>query len=199
MCAKLLKYSWETIGFFLLLAFFGWFQGKAALGMILGASVLHEIGHLLALRILGGRVSYFAASVGGLQIHTDSVGLSYLRESAAVLAGPMVNLAVGITLSVLLPFDPDLAAVAGANMVLGLFNLLPAAPLDGWRFLQLILCWWLGPVSGSRIAAFCGCVCSLLLAVGLFLLMVYSGGNLWLLPTAIAAAVSGVQVFRKEF
>ncbi len=198
MCSKLMKRFWGMIGLFLLLAFFCRFQGKTALLVILSASVLHEIGHLFVLWILGGRVSYFGASAGGVQIHTDSLELSYLQESAAVLAGPMVNLAIGVLLCVLLPIKPKLAAAAGANLVLGLFNLMPAVPLDGWRFLQLMLCWWLGPSSGNKIAAFCGSVCALFMSVGLLLLMAYSGGNLWLLPTAVAIAFSGAQMLREE-
>lgn len=181
------------------MAFFCRFQGKAASVMILGAAVLHEAGHLLMLWSLGGKVRYFAASAGGLQIHTNSLELSYLRESVAVLAGPMVNLAAGVLLSALSSSNPDFKAAAGANLVLGLFNLMPAAPLDGWRFLQLILCWRLGPDKGGRIAAIGGSMCALFMSVGLLLLIIYSGGNLWLMPTAVAAAASGIQVIRKEF
>ncbi|MBE6960988.1 MAG: hypothetical protein E7445_00810 [Ruminococcaceae bacterium] len=186
------------LGFFLLLAFFCRFQGITALAMILGASVLHELGHLLILRIMGGKVRYFSASAGGVQIHTDSLELSYFREMAAVLAGPMVNILLGFLLGGMFPFSLAFQAAAGANLVLGLFNLIPAAPLDGWRFLQLVLCWWLGPTRGGRLAALCGSVCALFLSVGLLLLMFYSGGNLWLLPTAAAAAISGDRILRKE-
>lgn len=186
------------LGFFLLLAFFCRFQGIAALAMILGASVLHELGHLLILRIMGGKVRCFSASAGGVQIHTDSLELSYLREMAAVLAGPMVNLLLGYLLGSLFPFHPAFQAAAGANLVLGLFNLIPAAPLDGWRFLQLVLYWRLGPTRGGRLAALFGSACALFLSVGLLLLMFYSRGNLWLLPTAAAAAVSGDRILRQE-
>ena len=199
MCSKFLERWWEMVGFFLLIAFFCQFQGRTSLIMILSAAALHEAGHLLVLWSFGGKVRYFMASAGGLQIHTDSMELSYLRESLAVLAGPMVNLAAGVLLSALLPSNPSFNAAAGANLALGLFNLIPAAPLDGWRFLQLILCWWLGPTIGNKIAAFCGGICALFLSVGLVSLMVYSRGNLWLMPTAVAVAVSGIKIFRKEF
>ena len=166
--------------------------------MILGASMLHEMGHLIVLRILGGTVSFFSVSSGGLQIRTDSMGVSYLRESTAVLAGPMTNLAVGSILGLLSTRWPGLTAFAGANWALGIFNFLPAAPLDGWRFLQLVLCWLLGPADGGRIVAFCGGICGAFLSVGLLLLMFYSGGNLWLLPTAAAIAAAGARGIQKD-
>ena len=198
MFSELVKRYWGIVGLFLLMAFFCRFQGEAALAMILGASLLHEVGHLVVLRILGGTVTFFSASSGGLQIRTNSMGVSYLRESAAVLAGPMTNLAVGSMLGFFSQTWPGLTAFAGANWALGIFNLLPSAPLDGWRFLQLILCWLLGPANGGRIAAFCGGICGAFLSVGFLLLMFYSGGNLWLLPTAAAIAAAGARGIQKD-
>ena len=198
MFFELLRRYWGVIGLFLLMAFFGYFQGEAALFMIVAASAVHEAGHLAAVGILGGTVGFFSASAGGLQIRADSMRLSYLRESAAVLAGPLANLAVGLLLSSIPPAWPHSTGLAGANIALGIFNLLPAAPLDGWRFLQLALCWLMGPVNGSRTADFVGGVCAVFLAAGLLVLVVYSRGNLWLLPTAAAVMASAANVFQKD-
>ena len=198
MFSEWVERYWGILGLLLLMAFFCRFQGGIALAMILGASMLHEMGHLIVLRILGGTVSFFSVSSGGLQIRTDSMGVSYLRESTAVLAGPMTNLAVGSILGLLSTRWPGLTAFAGANWALGIFNFLPAAPLDGWRFLQLVLCWLLGPADGGRIVAFCGGICGAFLSVGLLLLMFYSGGNLWLLPTAAAIAAAGARGIQKD-
>ena len=198
MLRKIVKRCWGMLGLLLMLALFCSFQGTTALMLIVAASFLHETAHLLVLWALGGRVSFLSASSNGLQICADSLGISYFRESMAVLAGPVVNIAAGVCLSALSSSWPDLTAAAGANWVLGLFNLLPAAPLDGWRFLQLLLYWRLGPVGGARAAALCGGICGAFLSAGLLLLMIYSGGNLWLLPTAVAVAAAGMRVFREE-
>ena len=198
MFSERIERYWRLLGLILLMAFFCRFQGGTALTMLLGASVLHEMGHLVVLRMLGGTVRFFSASFGGVQICTDSMGVSYLRESTAVLAGPMTNLAVGSILGLLSPRGPGLTAFAGANWALGIFNLLPSAPLDGWRFLQLVLCWLLGPANGGRIVAFCGGICGAFLSVGILLLMFCSGGNLWLLPTAAAIAAAGARVIQKD-
>jgi hypothetical protein len=56
-------------------------------------------------------------------------------------------------------------------------------PLDGWRGLQLLLCWMIGPAAGERIAGAAGVLAALLLSGGIVLLIIFSGGNLWLLPS----------------
>ena len=52
--------------------------------------------------------------------------MSYGRELAAVLAGPLANLLAAVLLGWL-----GYPVSAGANAVLGAFNLLPVSPLDG--------------------------------------------------------------------
>lgn len=76
-----------------------------------------------------------------------SAGLSYGKELAAVLAGPLANLLWGLLLAWL--GGPWLVP-AGANLVLCAFNLLPVRPLDGGRALELLVSWAAGPAAGER-------------------------------------------------
>ena len=193
MFPETLKKHWNTIGFVLLLMWFAYFQGITALAVILFAAAIHELGHLMVLWVVGGSAQRFSLSADGMAIRSDSLRLSYGRELAAVLAGPMVNLLAGWILSAAPWPVPWRTAAAGACWVLGVFNLLPAASLDGGRFLQLILAWKWGP-AGERAAAICGSVSAYLLSAGLLILMYLSGGNLWLLPAAVSMAVSAEKV-----
>lgn len=188
---------WGVLGLLLMLAFFSHFQGFGAAIMILFASLIHECGHLLILWWGGGSIRRFRTSVEGMEICADSLKLSYSCEILAVLAGPMVNLIAGWMLIQISVFYPTLRLAAGANFVLGLFNLLPAPPLDGWRFLQTVTEWILGPGRGAGITVL-GIFVSFLLAVGLMLLVLVSGGNLWLLPTAAAILTAGISAAYQE-
>ena len=49
-------------------------------------------------------------------------------------------------------WDRRLAQLAGAQAVLGCFNLLPILPLDGGRMLWLALCWGTDPFLADRVA-----------------------------------------------
>ena len=107
----------------------GWFavvNGWHLTGLVLSAAALHELGHLAALRLLGGAVTALRISVFGAELAAEGGQLSYGRELAAVLAGPLTNLLAGLALARL-----GYPAAAGAHLVLCAFNLLPVRPLDG--------------------------------------------------------------------
>lgn len=116
-------------GFWLLLAWFAWANGWQMLVMVLGAAAIHELGHWLVLRHWGVQTACLRLTVFGAEMISVSAGLSYGKELAAVLAGPLANLLWGLLLAWL--GGPWLVP-AGANLVLCAFNLLPVPPV-GWR------------------------------------------------------------------
>lgn len=183
-----------SAGFWLLIGWFAAVNGWKLLAVILSASVVHELGHLAALRALGARILGLRVGVFGAVLETDQSGLSYGRELAAVLAGPVANL-LGAALLTAGGFE----TAAGAHLVLGAFNLLPMRPLDGGRACYLLTASFFGPVTGEWITGAVGTAVGLLQAAGLTVLMVKSGGNLWLLPAAVGAwGAAARECFGKE-
>jgi Zn-dependent protease len=99
--------------------------------------------HVLAIRlgILGGATSYDAAR------HPNPK-----HEMRVALSGPLTNIAIGLALQVALPTDKlsppivVLGLLGFMNLVLGVLNLLPAAPLDGGHVCEALV-WRL---TGSR-------------------------------------------------
>ena len=164
-------------GFCLLTGWFTAVNGWELLAAVLGAAALHELGHWLVLRLLGAKIRSLRIGVLGAVLETDSTGLSYGRELAAVLAGPGANLLGALALAPL-----GMETAVGAQLVLGGFNLLPVRPLDGGRALYLVLAWLLGPAVGDRAARWVGSSAALALAILLGEVMRRTGGSLWLLP-----------------
>ena len=183
---------WDRLGLALLLSWFCLLNGWQTTAVLLSAALLHEGAHWAALRLLGSGGVRLRLSPFGAVMETDGLRLSYAGELAAVLAGPAANLLWGLLLPVVLP-GPLGTAAAGANWVLGLFNLMPAPPLDGWRAVQLLLCWRLGPDRGGFWSAAAGAVGTLALLGRLIWLMAASGGNVWLALPAIGLAVHGAK------
>ena len=105
------------------------------------AALLHELGHLLALVLLGGRVSRFCRRFSGGELQYDGKHLSYGGEMLLALAGPAVNLLFAWLSGWIAAFwHPELLyRFSGCHLVLAFFNLLPALPLDGGRVLQTLL------------------------------------------------------------
>jgi stage IV sporulation protein FB len=128
-------------------------------------------------------------------METDSHGLSYGQELAAVLAGPGTNLLCALALTVV---GPGLEGAVGAHLMLGGFNLLPVRPLDGGRALFLAAAWLMGPAAGERIARWTGAVTAAAAAMGAAWLIARSGGSLWLLPAAAGLASAAWREFRGD-
>ena len=176
-------------GFFLLV---GWFAvscgGEAAL-LVLSAALLHELGHILALRISGAGICRLRIGVLGAVMETRG-NLSYGRELLCLLAGPGANLLAAVLFGAF-----GWGQLAGVNAVLCLFNLLPVFPLDGGTVLYLLLSWLAGPQEAFWGSRCIGCAAAAAVSCLAVWLMWRTGGSLWLLPSAfgLLAASRGGQ------
>ena len=175
-------------GFCLLTAWFVLDNGWRLLGVVLEAAAIHELGHCLALWLLGAPITGLRVGIFGAELVADWRQLSYGGELAAVLAGPGANFlcALGLTL-----LDGARWEVpVGAHLVLCGFNMLPVRPLDGGRALYLLAAWAAGPAAGERAARWTGIAAALLLAGLLAYVMQETGGSFWLLPAAAGLATA---------
>ncbi len=136
--------------------------------VLLFASVLlHEFGHIFAARHYGiGTPDVLLTPIGGIA-RIASLPRRPAHELVIALAGPLVTLAIVIALTGTFVVGgarsfslgagfldlPLWSALLYTNVVLLLFNLIPAFPMDGGRVLRALLAMRLGLVRGTRIAA----------------------------------------------
>lgn len=107
-------------------------EGSFAPLWVLCFSLIHEGGHLLAIRIYKGSIENFTGAGQGFGLHVN--GLSYRAEFWVALAGPLTSLLFAILFAaVRRPF------FCLINLSLALMNLLPIMPLDGGRMLRALL------------------------------------------------------------
>jgi Zn-dependent protease len=147
---------------------------------LFGCVVLHELGHALMARRFGIETLditlYPIGGVARLQRMPRAPG----AELLIALAGPAVNFAIvaallSLELLGLGGMEPDtnpesfLGGLMLVNLVLGLFNLIPAFPMDGGRVLRALLTGWVGRVRATAIAATIGR--ALALAFGVYSLL----------------------------
>ena len=155
------------------------------LPLVLVSALCHELGHLAALRLAGARVERIRLTAFGAEIRADTRRLSYPKEIACTLAGPAVNLLLALFFA---RWAVNYAA-AGANLLLGCFNLLPIPALDGGRALHLLVSWLFDPMAADRICRKVGLGCALLLTGAALALTVRYHAGLFLLLGAAGTLI----------
>ena len=155
----------------------------ALVGIVFGSVVLHELGHALVARGSGiPAKGIILLPIGGITILDEAHAIpdpinGWKRDIRIAAAGPLVNLFVaGVSALVLLSAMPSLSlttrpllhsggllrSIVWANLYLGLFNLLPAYPMDGGRVLRAIFSRRLEMVQATQRAVRIGHVFSFL-------------------------------------
>lgn len=139
--------------------------------ILLFASVaLHELGHSYVARQKGAYVQEIMLMMLGGVAKIANMPKRPSDEIKMAIAGPLVSLAIGgiaLGTTILLDgmFNRTLLTVGVINLSLGLFNLIPAFPMDGGRVLRAGLAIKKGRVEATRIAAGVGKVCAILFGI----------------------------------
>lgn len=201
--------------FFLILIWIGWAgyaQGGPAAAVenvlfilaLFACVVAHEYGHALTARRYGIRTPDITLlPIGGLA-RLERMPEKPSQEIAVALAGPAVNVVIWAVLMLALggrslPLDDMvssggtlegfLARLAGVNLFLAVFNLLPAFPMDGGRVLRAALATRMGRVRATEIAAGAGRV----LAFGMGFLGLMSGNPVLILIGVFIFIAAGAE------
>lgn len=133
--------------------------------------LIHELAHCLVARKQGSEVqSITLMALGGVSQLRGEVRPE--NEAWMSVVGPLASLglaALSYGAFVLLPLPPEAAAallvIAWMNLALGVFNLLPAFPMDGGRVLRGLLVGRIGRSRATRVATNVGKVMAAVFAV----------------------------------
>ncbi|MGH7618604.1 MAG: site-2 protease family protein [Gemmatimonadaceae bacterium] len=179
-----------------------------ALTLVIFASVvLHEFGHAFVAAHFGIKTrSITLLPIGGVA-HIERMPERPRQELAIALAGPAVTVAIVVLLYAALRLTGHSTAAGASmpapwsfaaqtmwvNVVLAVFNLLPAFPMDGGRVLRAALAMRMSFARATELAARTGKVFALLFALaGLFVVnnpfLVVIAAFVWLSAAAEANA-----------
>nr|WKN38637.1 site-2 protease family protein [Tunicatimonas sp. TK19036] len=144
---------------------------------LFGCVVLHEFGHALTAKrynILTRDITIYP--IGGIA-SLEAMPEKPQQELLVAIAGPAVNLGIAAFLWIYLQYTgkmPDLSTLQtenqnvhilgrsfgfnlfAANLILAVFNLIPAFPMDGGRVLRAMLAFTMDRARATRIAATVG-------------------------------------------
>ncbi|REF00989.1 site-2 protease family protein [Thermomonospora umbrina] len=111
--------------------------------LLYGSVFVHELSHAVTARMFGLPVRSVTLHILGGETAIERESPTPGQEFLIAFAGPLVNLVLagfGLFAQLVLPLPPvgDLlvAALTFANLLVGVFNLLPGLPLDGGRLVR---------------------------------------------------------------
>ena len=183
-----------------------WLTG-ALIAVTLAASVLvHELAHVAIARRLGMKATTITLFIFGGVSAMETDAAKPRTELLVSLAGPLTSLAIGLLAILLLTPGQTLATpaadtsftqtmlyfIALTNIVLGIFNLVPAFPLDGGRVLNSML--W--AITGDRRRALR--TASLVGQLGAAAMILYGAYNLFFGELLVGVWLIAIGVFLME-
>ncbi len=165
-----------------------WLLGAAGAAGLFGSVLFHELAHALAARQFGVGTRRITLFIFGGVAELDDEPPTPTAELVIALAGPAASLvaALGclllgplvVALTSSIPASMAILWVARMNLMLAVFNLVPAFPLDGGRVLRAIIWWWRKDLlSATRISSVIGQAFAFAL-IGLGILRILSSGSL---------------------
>lgn len=150
---------------------------------IFGSVLLHEFGHALAARRFGVETPDITLLPIGGVARLERIPDKPKEELIVALAGPAVNVGIALILGLILYITRQTGTLSQANLMAGpltarilwvnimlvLFNLIPAFPMDGGRILRALLAERMSYTKATQIAASVGQAFAFLFAlIGFF-------------------------------
>jgi len=166
----LLFLAWIWFSYYQVAGVDGAIQGVIFILILFACVLLHEFGHAFAARAFGIRTPDITLlAIGGVARLTRIPDKPW-QELVVAIAGPLVNVVIAAVLIFVIRVSADLqplehlesprfellAKVASLNVMLVLFNLIPAFPMDGGRVLRSLLAMAMPYVRATQIAAWIG-------------------------------------------
>ena len=152
------------------------------------AATVHELGHLLSVHLFGHSICRLTLSIQGANILLRSQ-TSYGQDILLALSGPLANFFI-VALCMTMKTCPLLA---GVNLLLGLFNLLPVIPLDGSIALKSVLSLCIPPSKADRVCIYLSVFISLALTGFGAYLFLARGGAVYLVLLGLWFSFIGIK------
>ena len=161
--------------------------------LIFASVLLHELGHSVVAKKHGTNIQGITLFLFGGVSSLEEIPRNPKVEFKMALAGPSVSLLIWSILTIFIkllnsdtiintttPFNPLVRVVwliAYINIILFIFNLIPAFPMDGGRVLRAVLAGRMPYKKATSIAANVGKMFAIFM--GIIGLVIPGGGGLW--------------------
>lgn len=138
--------------------------------------IIHEAGHIICLLILGESPSSVELSFYGIKLERKEPSvLTAAEELAVYAAGPVMNFVFS---AFMLPFASEHSGIKTAATIsffIGIFNLVPCAPLDGGNIIFSFLSYMVDEEKAKKISFYVSCAVLIPMAVAAIIIFFLNG------------------------
>ncbi len=166
----LLFLAWIWISYYQVAGFSGAVQGVLFILALFTCVLLHEFGHAFAAREFGIKTPDITLLPIGGVARLSRIPEKPWQELIVALAGPLVNVVIAAGLLFVIHGTTELLQIdrlenpriellgklASINVMLVIFNMIPAFPMDGGRVLRALLAMTMPYTRATQIAAWIG-------------------------------------------
>lgn len=151
--------------------------------------VVHELGHIICLYILGEKPKLIELSFYGIRLEQNNNCMNFLENITVYLSGPAANF---ILSALLLAFSKvyGIKTMALTSLCVGAFNMLPCMPLDGGNLLNLVLSGFTSEENCRKICFFVSVALILPMLICGFVLLLRNGNITLIAVSGYLAAVT---------
>lgn len=128
-----------TPGFCIILAISALFDSSGAFSLMICAVIMHECGHIIAMKAMKTRMDSVSFSAFGLEIRAELQ--NGYKTAFIMLAGPLMNLLSGYAAFLIYRQTGigQIGTFAVVSLTLGAFHIMPLSRLDGANALKSII------------------------------------------------------------
>ena len=150
--------------------------------------IVHEIGHIVCLLILGEKPSAVELSFYGIKLERrEPSALTSAEELAVYAAGPAMNFMFSAFMMPFASQQSEIKTAAAISLCIGIFNLIPCMPLDGGNILSCFLHYMTDDERAEKFCFYASCAALVSMAVT-GVVMFFHNGNFTLAAVTVYLA-----------
>ncbi len=152
--------------------------------------IVHEVGHLICLSLLGEKPALLELSFYGIKLERKQESFGGVEDILVFLSGPAANLVLSAVFMLFSHGKGSFGKAAAVSTAVGLFNLIPCRPLDGGNVIYAFLCRNMNEAKAFRISFVFSLAVIILLGIfGAVLALGYGNFTLMIVDLYLAAMV----------
>jgi hypothetical protein len=160
------------------------------------AMVIHELGHLVCIYLMTGKLEPLKGAINGLRIPEER-SLSYKQQMMQYASGAIFNLIAAAIIPICFGINEYSETFAAINIATAISNLLPIDGYDGYRLIYSIIGFFNLGYKSYTLLEIVSFLCTAFLCIFSMFLVYTFGNGYWFMAIFLFATISKLQKWQK--